>query len=101
MEGAAANGRVVMAAMDVGWSDLGGWSALLAAVGATGSGRVIPAGTPAEAGPDDVLVERIDGRLAVTAGPRAILAPSPTALLTGAATTRSAVEALVDRVSRW
>jgi mannose-1-phosphate guanylyltransferase len=101
MEGAASDGRVVMAAMDVGWSDLGGWSALLAAVGATGSGRVIPAGTPAEAGPEDLIVERVDGRLVVSAGPRAILAASPTALLAGAATTRPAVEALVDRVSRW
>ena len=101
MEGAAANGRVVMAAMDVGWSDLGGWSALLAAVGASGAGRVIPAGTPAEAGLDDLIVERIDGRLVVSAGPRAILGPSPMALLAGAATTRPAVEALVDRVARW
>jgi mannose-1-phosphate guanylyltransferase len=101
MESAAADHRVVMGAMDVGWSDLGGWSALLAAVGATGSGRVIPAGTPAEAGPEDLIVERVDGRLAVGAGPRAILAPSPTALLAGAATTRPAVEALVERVSAW
>jgi len=101
MEGAASSGRVVMAAMDVGWSDLGGWSALLAAVGAGGAGRVVAAGTPAEAGPDDLIVERVDGRLAVGAGPRAILAPSPTALLAGAASTRPAVEALVDRVSAW
>ncbi len=101
MEGAAASGRVVMAAMDVGWSDLGGWSALLAAVGASGTGRVISAGTPADAGPDDLIVERLDGRLAVADGPRAILAPSPTALLAGAAATRSAVEALVERVSSW
>ncbi len=45
MEPAAADGRVVMAAMDVGWSDLGGWSALLTAldgVAARGPGR--PAG---------------------------------------------------------
>jgi len=101
MEGAASSGRVVMAAMDVGWSDLGGWSALLAAVGAGGAGRVVAAGTPAEAGPDDLIVERVEGRLAVGAGPRAILAPSPTALLAGAASTRPAVEALVDRVSAW
>ena len=47
MEGAARDGRVVMGAMDVGWSDLGGWPALLAALGsdtdgpcrATGRGR--------------------------------------------------------------
>src|SRR6478752_6590339 len=37
MEGAAQNGQVVMAAMDVGWSDLGSWSALLGAIGARGT----------------------------------------------------------------
>ena len=40
MEGAARDGRVVMAAMDVGWSDLGSWSALLGALGVdAGPGR--------------------------------------------------------------
>ena len=34
MESAARNGQVVMASMDVGWSDLGSWTALLAAIGA-------------------------------------------------------------------
>jgi hypothetical protein len=34
MEGAAQSGQVVMASMDVGWSDLGSWTALLAALGA-------------------------------------------------------------------
>ena len=43
MEGAARNGQVVMASMDVGWSDLGSWSALLAAIGARGDGTVDPA----------------------------------------------------------
>jgi len=36
MESAARNGEVAMASMDVGWSDLGSWSALLAAIGARG-----------------------------------------------------------------
>ena len=30
MEGAARDGRVLMATMDVGWSDIGSWTALLA-----------------------------------------------------------------------
>ena len=44
MEGAAQDGQVVMAAMDVGWSDLGSWSALLGAIGARGTGAVVQAG---------------------------------------------------------
>ncbi len=36
-------GRVVMGAMDVGWSDLGSWTALLAALGGVGDGRVVQA----------------------------------------------------------
>ena len=47
--GRGATGRVVMAAMDVGWSDLGGWTALLAAIGAGGTGRVVPAGETVDA----------------------------------------------------
>ena len=39
MEGAAQSGQVVMASMDVGWSDLGSWTALLAALGARGDRR--------------------------------------------------------------
>ena len=48
MEGAAQSGQVVMASMDVGWSDLGSWSALLAALGARGSGAVVQAGETVE-----------------------------------------------------
>ncbi len=101
MEGAASDRRVVMAAMDVGWSDLGSWSVLLGAIGAVGTGVVIPANEPAEAGPEDIVVERVEGRLVVTPGPRGILAPTPTALLRAAAPGREAVDALVDRVRRW
>ncbi len=101
MESAAGDRRVVMATMDAGWSDLGSWSALLGAIGASGSGSVIEANQPAEAGPEDLIVERVDGRLTVVPGPRGILAPTPTALLRGSAPGRGAVEALVDRVRRW
>jgi mannose-1-phosphate guanylyltransferase len=101
MESAAQDHRVVMGAMSVGWSDLGGWTALLAAVGAHGEGRVVPPGSSAAASENDLIVERVDGVLAVVPGPRAILAPNPTALLVDAAGTRSEVEALVSRVATW
>ncbi len=48
MEGAAQSGQVVMASMDVGWSDLGSWTALLAAIGARGSGAVVQSGETVE-----------------------------------------------------
>jgi mannose-1-phosphate guanylyltransferase len=100
MEPAAAAGRVVMAALDVGWSDLGGWSALLAALGCPGDGRVVGAGEAAEAGPSDLVVRRRDGRLVLEAGPlRGILdADGPSALLVGAAPGRPIVTELIERV---
>ena len=101
MEPAARDGRVVMGAMDVGWDDLGGWTALLAATGVGGSGRVIQAGEAAEAAHDDLIVERVDGRLGLASGPRAILGTSPSAILRSATAGRERLEALLDRVSRW
>ena len=101
MEGAARDRRVVMASMDVGWSDLGSWTALLADIGAAGTGRVVQPDQLAEAGPDDLVVERVDRRLTVSEGPRGILATTPVALLSGAAADRQRVESLVRRISDW
>jgi len=103
MEGAAQDGRVVMGTLDVGWSDLGSWTALLEANGVPGiDGRVIPTGQDAVAGPDDLIVRRVDDRLSLDAGPAdGILdAHGPSALLAGAKTHRSTIEALLDRVAR-
>ncbi len=100
MEPASVAGQVAMGAMDVGWSDLGSWSALLAALGGAGNGRVVQAGEPAEAGPDDLVVERVGGRLVLHDGPRGILAETPVALLSGAGPARDVVAALLDRCSR-
>jgi mannose-1-phosphate guanylyltransferase len=100
LEPAATDGRVVMGAMDVGWSDLGSWTALLEALGGVGLGRVVQSGDPAEAGPDDLTVERIDGRLVLGDGPRGILAATPVALLTGARPARDVVVQLLDRAAR-
>jgi mannose-1-phosphate guanylyltransferase len=101
LEGAARDHQVAMVALDAGWSDLGGWTALLRALGASGEGRVVAAGEAAEAGPGDLVIERLEGRLTVSSGPRGILGPNPAALLSGAATSRSVVDALVHRVAAW
>jgi mannose-1-phosphate guanylyltransferase len=101
MEGAASDHRVVMAGMDVGWNDLGSWTALLEAIGGSGTGAVIQPNEPAEARGDDLIVERVNGRLVVEDGPRGILATAPTALLRGAAGSRPVVQRLVERVTAW
>jgi hypothetical protein len=62
---------------------------------------VVPPNESAHAAEGDLVVERQGGRLAVTEGPRDILAPSPVALLTGAAGRRAPVDALIDRVAAW
>jgi mannose-1-phosphate guanylyltransferase len=100
MEPAATDHRVVMASMDVGWSDLGSWTVLLEALGAVGLGRVVKPGEAAEAGPDDLVVERVDGKLVLTEGPRGILAGTPVALLEGARPARDVVVQLLDRAAR-
>jgi mannose-1-phosphate guanylyltransferase len=101
MEPAAEAGRVVMASMDVGWSDLGSWTALLAALGSAASGAVVQPGGTVAATADDLVVRRVDGRLLVESGPRTgILDPDgPAALLTGARPDRHIVAALIDRAN--
>ena len=102
MEPAAADGRVVMGAMDVGWSDLGSWGALLAALpGANGAaGRVLQPGETAVLGSDDLLVVGDNGRLDVVTGPRDTIAlDTPSALLAGARSQEPAVRALLERVA--
>ncbi|HKQ17811.1 MAG TPA: hypothetical protein VJS87_04620, partial [Solirubrobacterales bacterium] len=101
MEGAASDRKVAMATANVGWSDLGSWTQLVAAVGGTGAGRVVPPNEPARAGEADLVVERQNGRLTVSEGPRDILAPSPVALLEGAAAERKPVDDLIGRVAEW
>jgi mannose-1-phosphate guanylyltransferase len=101
MESAARNGDVVMAAMDVGWSDIGSWSALLAAIGARGSGAVVQAGETVEVEADDLVIRRVDGRLGVIAPPErgSITATHPIAVLRGTAPDRDRIEALIERCS--
>jgi mannose-1-phosphate guanylyltransferase len=101
MESAARNGTVAMAAMDVGWSDIGSWSELLAAIGARGTGSVVQAGETVEVEADDLVVRRVDGRLGVIVPPErgSITAMHPIAVLRGTGPDRSRVEALLERCS--
>ena len=69
MEGAARDGRVVMAAMDVGWSDIGSWTALLEALGVGGVGEVVQAGETVQVSGGDLVVRRIGGRLGIVEPP--------------------------------
>jgi mannose-1-phosphate guanylyltransferase len=109
MEGAARDHQVVMGAMDVGWSDLGSWTALLralaagsadpAAAGATG--RVVQPGDAIEASADDLVVRPIDGRLAAEPIPEGRIVPDAVwAHLSGARQLGPQVQAVLDRVQR-
>jgi mannose-1-phosphate guanylyltransferase len=100
MEPAARDALVVMGSMDVGWSDLGGWTALLAANGARGTGRVVQPGEPVALGADELLVIREAGHLVLLDGPRGTIEHHvPCALLSGAAADRDRVQALLSRVA--
>ena len=101
MEGAAQSGQVVMASMDVGWSDLGSWSALLAGLGARGTGAVVQAGETVEVDDDDLIVRRTAGRLGVIPPPQRgrMTATKPIAILRGTAPDRALVERLLERCS--
>lgn len=101
MESAAADGQVVMGAMDVGWSDLGSWGSLLEALGVAGDGRVVQAGEAASVAPGELIVRRVDGGLRLDVGPRqGILdADGPSAVLSPPASARATVEALLRRAS--
>ena len=101
MEGAAQSGHVVMASMDVGWSDLGSWTALLAALGARGTGAVVQAGETVEVEDHDLIVRRIGGRLGVIAPPERgrMTATKPIAILRGTGPDRALVEGLLERCS--
>jgi mannose-1-phosphate guanylyltransferase len=110
MEPAARAGRVVTSGMDVGWSDLGSWTALLHALDPGGDapligphvrGHVVEAGEAVETGADDLLVLADGGYLHLECGPRGTMVLGTTgALLSGARPGMALVEALLDRVNR-
>ena len=101
MEGAARDGRVVMAAMDVGWSDIGNWTALLAAIGVPGTGEVVQAGERVEVAKGDLVVRRVNGRPGVVEPPESgsMTALQPIAVLRGAASGADRIEDMLRRCS--
>ena len=102
MEGAAGDHQVVMGSMNVGWSDLGGWTAILAGLGLPGEGMVVQPGTSVLAEERDLVIERREGRLVAGAAPEGTIHPShAVALLRGAGGGRAAVQELLDRCAAW
>ncbi|MDH4142119.1 MAG: sugar phosphate nucleotidyltransferase [Chloroflexota bacterium] len=99
MEGAARNGEVVMGSMDVGWSDLGSWSALLAAIGARGEGAVVQPGETVTVDDGDLVVRRVEGRLGVITPPERgrMTAAQQIAVLRGAAPDIARIRELIER----
>lgn len=99
MESAARDGQVVMGSMDVGWSDLGSWSSLLAAIGARGEGAVVQAGETVTVEDGDLVIRRLDGRLGVIVPPErgSMTAAQPIAVLRGTAPDIGLVQALIQR----
>ena len=100
MEGAAHDGRVVMAAMDVGWSDIGGWTALLAAIGVPGAGEIVQAGETVQVSRGDLVVRRAGGRLGIVEPQSgSMTALQPIAVLRGALPGAALVDDLLRRCS--
>jgi len=101
MEPAAAAGKVAMATLDAGWTDVGTWPALLDVLGAPGiGGGVVEAGDPIEASTDDLVIRRVAGQLVVEVGGGGRIEDSqPTAVLRGARAARPLVQQLLERCS--
>jgi mannose-1-phosphate guanylyltransferase len=103
MEAAAGAGLVVMGTMDVGWNDLGSWTALLGALGLPGITAVIARpGEPYSAGSHDLVVQRRPaGQLSSGAGSDSTMtaASGPVAILSGAHQFKARIDALLARCS--
>jgi mannose-1-phosphate guanylyltransferase len=98
MEGAARDRRVVMASLDVGWSDLGGWPAVMEALGRPCEGGVIAPGQGVETTEEDLLVQPGPVGLVVRRAQAGTMASErPVALLRGARDAQPLVQALLDR----
>lgn len=99
MEPAAAAGRVAMAALDVGWTDVGTWPVLLEVLGAAGlAGGVVEAGATVSTTAADLVLDREGDALVVRApGAGTMTAERPVALLRGARDAEGIVRALIQR----
>ena len=102
MEPAAERGLVVMGAMNVGWSDVGTWRALLDALvgGYDGAARVVPPTESATLASDDLAVIRTaDNQLMLEHGPQELHSAQPIGLLPDARPHVDALARLLARVN--
>ena len=109
MEPAASAGEVLVVPADVGWSDLGSWSAIRDALVARAHATAAPgeprpatvgAGPRRDLGSTDTLV-LADGRLVVTIGLRdTIVVDTPDALLVCAADRSQEVRSIAEELAR-
>ena len=109
LEPAAAAGGVLVVSADVGWSDLGSWSAIRDALVARGRTAAAPGDEPAgtvgagprrDVGSTDTLV-LAGGRLIVTIGLRdTIVVDTPDALLVCAADRSQEVRSIAEELAR-
>lgn len=102
LEPASLEGSVRVVPMDVGWSDVGSWSALrdeLAREMPDGARGVATVGATEDLDSDDVLVHSTAGRLVVTVGLRGtIVVDTPDVVLVCAADRAQDVRRIVDRL---
>ena len=102
MEPAAADGQIAMTAMNVGWSDVGTWTALLDALvgGYSAAAAVIQPSNETSLGSDDLAVTRTEQDvLQVESGPAVLASERPLAWLPAARQHRAELEKLVTRVN--
>lgn len=104
LEPAAAEGVVRVVKADVGWSDLGSWNALHAALAlgsSTGAKGVVSIGRLEDVGSEDVLVHSTSDRLVVTVGMRGtIVVDTPDVLLVCDTDRAQDVRAIVERLAQ-
>jgi mannose-1-phosphate guanylyltransferase len=101
MERAARDRQVLMGTLDVGWSDVGSWTALLAALGMPGiNSRILQPGESVETTSEDLVVERRGERLFTVPGADGTITAYETlALLRGAHRFEAQVDDLLARCS--
>lgn len=103
LEPASLEGRVRAVPADVGWSDLGSWNALQAALAQRlqSADGVVTVGRAEDVGSHDVLVHSSAGRLVVTVGlSDTIVVDTPDVVLVCAADRAQEVRTIVDRLAQ-
>jgi mannose-1-phosphate guanylyltransferase len=99
MEAVAAEGKVKVVPMDVGWSDVGDWRALHRELSGA-AGDVVAVGRSEDLGSSDVLVHSSGGRLVVTVGLRDIIVvDTPDVVLVADADRTQEVRTIVERLT--